>query len=125
VLFYYSFVTVPAGNFTITVNQSANPAFTLLGVQQDQAILYNANCTKNQSVQTQIAPNGSTVTFTGNVASQTTFIIGIKYTPQTLTGKQKPGGNGEVTYGFSSSVNGNQVLTSVDSILLKKKPNKP
>ena len=47
-----------------------------------------------------------------------TYIIGIKYTPDSTIGLTNPG---TVTYSFSTSINGALVFSSQDSILLKQK----
>ena len=113
VLFYYSLVTVPAGTHTISVTQTTSPSFTLFGIQKDQAILWSLNCTKVRS--------NATGTFTVTNNSATTYIIGIKYNPGTVVGKTKPGGNGQVTYTFTTSIDGVVVPTSPDSLVLKPK----
>jgi hypothetical protein len=113
VLFYYSLVTVPAGTHTISVEQTTSPSFTLFGIQKNQAILWSLNCTKVQSNAT------GTFSVTNNTA--TTYIIGIKYAPKTVVGKTKPGGNGQVTYTFTTKIDGAVVPTSPDSLVLKPK----
>jgi hypothetical protein len=113
VLFYYSLVTVPAGTHTISVEQTTSPSFTLFGIQKNQAILWSLNCTKVKS--------NATGTFTVTNNTETTYIIGIKYNPGTVVGKTKPGGNGQVTYTFSTYIDGNLVVTSPDSLVLKPK----
>ena len=114
VLFYYSLVTVSGSgtNHSISVSQTTSPNFTLFGIQQDQAVLYNANCVK--------LTNNATGTFDGLSAG--TYVVGIKYNPGTVVGQTKPGGNGEVVYTFTTSVDGSPVLASADSLTLKPKP---
>jgi uncharacterized repeat protein (TIGR01451 family) len=107
VLFYYSTVTVSADD-TITVIQSDNGSTPPLGIQQEQAILWNLDCTK--------ATNNATGTFTA--PANGTYIIGIKYTPDAVKGSPDPG---TVTYTFMTSVNGATVASSTDTIVLKKK----
>jgi hypothetical protein len=114
VLFYYSLVTVPAGTHPISVTQTTSPSFTLFGIQQDQAVLWSSNCIKVQS--------NATGSFTVTNSTQTTYIVGIKYDPGTVVGKTKPGGNGQVTYTFSTYIDGNLVVTSPDSLVLKQTP---
>jgi hypothetical protein len=111
VLFYYSLVTVPAGQHTISVDQTTSPSFTLFGIQKDQAILWSSNCTKVQS--------NKFGSFTVNNSTETTYIIGIKYDPTTVVGKPVPG---NVTYTFTTYIDGNIVSTSPDSLVLKPKP---
>jgi uncharacterized repeat protein (TIGR01451 family) len=112
VLFYYSLVTLNASG-SISVTQTANPSFTLFGIQQNQAVLYNSNCVK--------IANNATGTFLGLSAG--TYIVGIKYDPGTVVGQTKPGGNGEVVYTFTTNINGIPVASSPDSVTLKPKPN--
>jgi uncharacterized repeat protein (TIGR01451 family) len=114
VLFYYSLVTINGTGSThsISVTQTTSPAFTLFGIQQNQAILYNTNCVK--------LANNNTGTFNGLSAG--TYVIGIKYDPGTVVGQNKPGGNGEVVYTFTTNVDGSPVLASADSLTLKPKP---
>jgi hypothetical protein len=117
VLFYYSTVTVSTGD-DITVNQTVVGSTPLLSVQQDQAILWNLDCTK--AAGGTVSGNGSTVTFSDVPGG--TYIIGIKYTPDSVKGvKPNPATS---TYSFGTSVNGSLVFSSTDSVLLKKKPNK-
>ena len=113
VLFYYSLVTVSgAGTHEISVTQSTSPGFTLFGIQQNQAVLYNADCVK--------LANNATGTFAGLTAG--TYVVGIKYDPSTVIGQTKPGGNGEVVYTFTTNVDGTPVLSSPDSLTLKPRP---
>jgi uncharacterized repeat protein (TIGR01451 family) len=116
VLFYYSLVTVPAGTHTISVAQTTSPSFTLFGIQQDQAVLWSSNCTKVQS--------NATGSFTVTNTTSTTYIVGIKYDPGTVVGLNKPGGNGQVTYTFTTKIDGSDVVSSPDSLVLKQKPKK-
>jgi len=112
VLFYYNLVTVAAGD-TITVDQTDNSGSTpALGVQQ--AILWNLDCTK--AADGTVSGDGATVTFIAPATG--TYIISIKYTPETVKRTTNPG---TVTYSFSTSVNGLLVVSSLDTIVLKKK----
>ena len=113
VLFYYNTVTVSAGA-TIRVTQTDNGTSPTLGVQQNQAILWSLNCTK-VAIGT-VTAGGARVTYTNVPAG--TYIIGIKYTPDTVKGAAAPG---TVIYTFSTSVNGTLAPGSTDTIVLKKK----
>jgi hypothetical protein len=116
VFFYYSAVTVDPGTHTISVSQTTSPNFTLFGVQQDQAVLYNSNCVRVQNNAT------GTFTVTNDTGGPVSYVIGIKYDPNTVVGKTKPGGNGNVTYTFTTSIDGTTVASSPDSLVLKQKP---
>ena len=114
VLFYYSLVTLSGtAPHTISVTQTTNPAFTLFGIQQNQAVLYSyPGCVK--------LTNNASGSFSG--LSNGTYVVGIKYDPSTVVGKTKPGGNGQVVYTFTTFVDGSPVLSSPDSLTLKQKP---
>ena len=114
-----AFVTVAAGD-DITVVQSNNditsPITPTLAVQQGQAFLYNSTtCSK---VKTGTASSdGSLVTFSNVPAG--TYIIGIKYTPDSVKGASDPGG--DVIYTFQTYVEGVLVSSDTDTITLHKK----
>jgi uncharacterized repeat protein (TIGR01451 family) len=114
VLFYYSLVTLNGtAPHTISVTQTTNPSFTLFGIQQNQAVLYSyPGCVK--------LANNATGSFSG--LSNGTYVVGIKYDPSTVIGKDKPGGNGQVVYTFTTFIDGSPVLSSPDSLTLKQKP---
>jgi hypothetical protein len=61
----------------------------------------------------------STGSFTVTNSTATTYIVGIKYDPSTVVGKTKPAGN--VAYTFTTLIDGNPVLSSPDSLILKQK----
>jgi uncharacterized repeat protein (TIGR01451 family) len=120
VFFYYSKVTAPASSFTITVPESNLKSWKIIGIQQGQALLYDANCNKFDGTGTQAA-NG-TVTY--NVTGATTgaiYVVGIKYDPGTLVGQSvtksgTPPKYPTNTYSYSTSVNGSDISSSHDSI---------
>ena len=114
VLFYYSLVTLSGTEpHTISVSQTTNPGFTLFGIQQNQAVLYSyPGCVK--------LTNNNSGSFGG--LSNGTYVVGIKYDPSTVVGKDKPGGNGQVVYTFTTFIDGSPVLSSPDSLTLKPKP---
>jgi hypothetical protein len=82
------------------------------GIQQDQAVLYSTACVK--------LANNNTGIFSGLAAG--TYVVGIKYDPGTIVGQNKPGGNGQILYTFTTYVDNAAVLSSPDSVTLKQKP---
>jgi uncharacterized repeat protein (TIGR01451 family) len=120
VFFYYSKVTAPASSFTITVPESNLKSWKIIGVQQGQALLYDANCNKFDGTGTQ----GADGTVTYNVTGATTgaiYVVGIKYDPGTLVGQSvtksgTPPKYPTNTYSYSTSVNGSDISSSHDSI---------
>jgi len=121
VFFYYSKIKAPAASFTITVQQSNLLGWKVIGVQQNnQALLYDANCNKLAIVG---VPNANgTVTYTvSGTTSGATLIIGIKYDPGTLDGQSvgnKPPYPTNV-YTFTTYLNGSVFGSSQDSINVK------
>jgi uncharacterized repeat protein (TIGR01451 family) len=122
VLFYYSKITAPSAAFTITVGQSNDKSWKPMGVQNGQAILYNANCTKSSAQGKTTTGNGTTVTIAVSGATPgATYIIGIKYNPGDLVGQSVSTPFPTATYSFITALNANTILQSADTIKVNPK----
>jgi uncharacterized repeat protein (TIGR01451 family) len=119
VFFYYSKITAPSSSFTITVPETNLLNWRVILIQQGQALLYDASCTKLGITGTQNATTG-TVTYTVNGATAgATYVVGIKYDPGSLVGQpvSKSGGKYPTnTYSYSTSIDGGDIASSHDSI---------
>jgi uncharacterized repeat protein (TIGR01451 family) len=124
VFFYYTLVEAPAGaSFTVGIQQSnSGPAgWPNFAFKQGQVVLYNANCTKNdtQTITTSANDTQALITIAG-AATGTKFIVGVKYetgAPVGFSGASLP-----VTYTYKTAVNGSVLGTNTDAIVLKAKP---
>jgi uncharacterized repeat protein (TIGR01451 family) len=122
VLFYYSKITAPSAAFTITVGQSNDKSWKPMGVQNGQALLYNANCTKSSAQGKTTTGNGTTVTIAVSGATPgATYIIGIKYNPGDLVGQSVSTPFPTATYSFITALNANTILQSADTIKVNPK----
>jgi hypothetical protein len=122
VFFYYTQLTAPSSSFQVVIGQSNNnAAFPLFKVNQEQAIVWNATCTRHQNVTVTIASDGSSVTLnvSGATAGQV-YIISVKYDTASVLGTTAAG-KPSVLYSFSTSLNGNPILSSSDSLTLRSK----
>jgi uncharacterized repeat protein (TIGR01451 family) len=129
VIFYFATVTVQAGA-TLAVQQSdtradgKSPPFPLIQVAQGQAYVksYNANTNQCSTVGTFSLsdPNAPTIT----IANAGTYIVQIKYSPNSLTGYSIPNppvaAAFPVHYVWGSSVNGGSAVGAASIDLLKK-----
>jgi uncharacterized repeat protein (TIGR01451 family) len=111
VFFYYAKITVPA-NTTVTVGESQNDTAALFQIQQNQAYLFTADCTKSLTGTQNAAATGASFT----VAIAGTYIVSVKYQTKTIAGTAAPTSD-PVTYTFTTTPPG---ASSSGSVLLKK-----
>lgn len=118
VFFYYTTLTGTAGD-KVGISQDNPPTPPgAMSIQKSQAVLYSSTCTKLGSLDI----NKTNGTASGTLPSTGSFIIGVKYDPGSLSGKQPPQPNppGTGTYTFDTSRNGSEVATA--QIELEPKP---
>jgi hypothetical protein len=112
VFFYFSKVTAPSANFTITIVQTNNstngtPFFDIQ--QGNQVALYNGDCSTSNLGTLSVANGQVTLTVSGATTGQV-FVIGAKYTTKSVVGASAPV-PATVHYNFVTNVNGNPVAT--------------
>jgi hypothetical protein len=118
VFFYYTKITSPGGTLNIVIDQAndhSDPAFNF-ALLQGQVRIYDANC--GSLVTPTIGVSGGDVSFTltGTSLGQV-FIISLKYDSNSIKGlSANP--NLQVTYQFSTQVNGS-VVDAAGPLLLK------
>jgi hypothetical protein len=123
VFFYYSKVTAPAsGPFVMTIGQSNDKSWPFISSNNDQIILYDANCVRVQNVTTSYnATTGITsITVNGSYSPNAIYFISVKYDPNSLIGFI-PSGKPVVTYTFQTSINGSSIPSSGASLQLTSK----
>jgi hypothetical protein len=120
VFFYYSFVTVPAGAFTIDVKQiNDNELSKLFAVQGydkgslAQIRLYTSSC-GTVSFTPSFIDNGSGARLTGTNTSgaSATYIVSIKYDVKSIIDATYSGADLISTYTFASYINGSGTAAS-------------
>jgi uncharacterized repeat protein (TIGR01451 family) len=111
VFFYYAKITVP-DNTTVTVGESQNDTAALFQIQQNQAYLFTADCTKSATGTLNAAGTGASFT----VATGGTYIVSVKYSTKSIAGTAAPTSD-PVTYTFTTTPPG---ASSSGSVLLKK-----
>ncbi len=114
VFFYYTKVTAPRADFTVQLVQvKNNPAFPFCEVQQDQVVLYDADCNRigagsgTTAGQASVDVHGATV---GQV-----FIISVKYSLKVLVGTAI-GPAGGAHYTFRTEIDGTVVDQDPDGL---------
>ena len=107
VFFYDSKITAPSASFTINILQSNTNNWPVLTINQNQFILWDANCTKVQSVT--LSADG-TLTVNGATAGAT-YYVQVKYETSKLLGISGVG-KPTVTYLFQTSLNGGAAIPS-------------
>ena len=122
VFFYYTKVTAPGPAFTINIAQTNNNgAVPFFGVQQNnQVILYNADCSTSNLGSPPNAANGqATISVSGATAGQV-FIVSVKYTTSTVVGTTVPNPT-TVHYDFKTFIGNAQVDQDPDGLDLMQK----
>jgi uncharacterized repeat protein (TIGR01451 family) len=100
VIFYFTTITVAANNTPVSVTNTASPAFPSIEIQNGQAFVFTTGCVKVATM----TVNGGTASVTLNPG---TYIIQIKYTPNSLVGTSVSGPPYPTfTYTFTTTVNG-------------------
>ncbi len=122
VFFYYSSLTAPASSFSINILQSntSTNSFPDIPALNGQVILYlvsgtppNATCSKVLASIT-----GGPADFTISVSGATpgaTYVVGIKYNPSALRGDVPPM-PANITYSYSTKLNGTLIISSEQSV---------
>ncbi|MFN2590462.1 MAG: hypothetical protein ABR518_06805, partial [Actinomycetota bacterium] len=122
VFFYYSNVRAPSSSFAVNVNQiiTTGNFSTFFQVLNDQVVLYNPNCTKS-SLGTFSYPSSGQVllNITGATVGQR-FVIGIKYSTNSLVGATAPNPS-TVHYSFTTSIGANVVDADANGLDLRRK----
>jgi hypothetical protein len=124
VFFYYSFVTVPAGAFTIDVKQTndgdLSKLFDVQGYNPNpnkanlsQIRLFTSSC-GTVSFTPSFINNGSGARLTGTNSSgaSVTYIVSIKYDVKSITNASYSGIDNISTYTFASYVNNSATVAS-------------
>jgi uncharacterized repeat protein (TIGR01451 family) len=118
VFFYYGKIAVNASTQSFVVRQSNPSAWKPLGVQQ--AILWDANCTKTAAKLTTDATGRTTIDT--STLKTGTYYISIKYDPGVLVGAALPTPYPTVPYTFGTYLNSNPYASSNAVISFKPKP---
>jgi hypothetical protein len=116
--FYYTTITAPSKSFCVDVVQTrSNLQFKFFGIQQNnQIILWDANCTK--------VATGTTVTVgqgricISNATPGAKYVLSVKYDSKSVIGSSYTGSAPSVLYTFESKINGAPVSGSKTSINL-------
>jgi uncharacterized repeat protein (TIGR01451 family) len=119
VLFYYTAIKAPATSFSITVTETNNAGWKAMGVQQGQAILYNANCAKSGSQgKTSTDNSGVTTIQVTNATVGAIYIVGIKYSPNDIAGQKVSSPFPTATYNWITALpgNGGTIAQSTDNV---------
>jgi uncharacterized repeat protein (TIGR01451 family) len=118
VLFYYTSIKAPAASFSITVTETNNLGWKDMGVQQGQAILYDANCVKSSSQGKTSTNSGVTTIQVTNATVGASYVVGIKYSPNDLTGQKVTSPFPTATYNWITALpgNGGTIPQSTDSV---------
>jgi hypothetical protein len=124
VFFYYSSLTVPAGNSTILIHQTITTgqgSNYLFAIQQGQAVLYSSTCgntipnVSNVSITTD---GDATITLTAS--APTTVIVGVKYSASSVAGQPVPSPT-TVHYNFATILNSVTVNSNANGLDLAPK----
>jgi hypothetical protein len=123
VFFYYSFVTVPPGAFTIDVKQTndgkLDKLFTVQGYSGNtsQIRLSTSSCGTVLFTPSFIdSGSGARLTGTNSSGANATYIVSIKYEVKSIVGAAYSGANTSSTYTFASYVNGSLSAPSTGTI---------
>ena len=119
VMFYYSTI-VPDGTVTtISVDQSNNDSWPVMATDTKQVILYDSTCRKIAVKDVKI--EGSTVTLEVDNLPEGTYYLSVKYFLSSLKNYTPTDPSATVNYSFKTSLNGNLISESKDSIDLVPK----
>ena len=120
VFFYYTTVEGNGGILTALINQIPPATYpNPYSIQQNnQVIVYDANCNKLSDVSLSVADGDATVTINGTTAGAD-YIISVKYDTGSLRGLTPPAGT--VTYNFQTEVGGIVVDEDDDGLDLRAK----
>jgi len=114
VFFYWVTVTATAGQNTFTIHQNITTGnFSTFFTVASGSSAFRSDCVK---LNTQISQSGADTTVTFNASSAGTYIIGIKYSANSVVGANAPN---PTTVHYDISTNG--VPGSTDGLDLKKK----
>ncbi|HMA47212.1 MAG TPA: hypothetical protein VKP11_08440, partial [Frankiaceae bacterium] len=114
VFFYFSVVTAPRDSFRIVLMQARdNPAFPFCEVQQDQVVLYDADCNR-AALGYSTGPGQAAVDVTGAKPGQV-FVVCVKYSLKPLVGTALLPGTG-VHYSFETLIDGKVVDSDPDGL---------
>jgi len=104
VFFYWVSVTAPAGNNSFTITQTITTGnFTGKFDIASGSFVWGSNCAKvSTQLITQNTMTGA-VTAMFNAPTAGTYIIGIKYSANSVVGDPAPTGNGTVHYNFATT----------------------
>jgi hypothetical protein len=101
VFFFWFFVDVTgSGSKSFTVSQTTTPTYNHFFDDAAGSAVFTGGCTSlGGSFDTNLTTGVTTVTF--NSPGTGTYIVGIKYSANTLVGAPAPSGNGTVHYTFT------------------------
>jgi hypothetical protein len=116
VFFYYTKVS-GTKNDTVGITQTHTGDAPTIPILNGQVVLYNASTCKVLKWTVTVNPDG---TATGTLPSTGSFIIGVKYSPADLKGKQAPSPP-TVTYSFGTTLNNVVIPADAATIDVVKK----
>ncbi len=114
VFFYYTFFTAPSTQFTVNILQTkSNSAFPFIPLHQDQAALYDADCSQIGEG-TETSPGQVSLSITGATPGEG-FVVRVKYNLKALIGVYMAPGTG-CRYDFQTVINGQVVDQDPDGL---------
>jgi hypothetical protein len=116
VFFYYTKVSGTTGQ-TVGITQSHTGTAPAIPILNGQVLLYRASDCKVLKWTVTVSSDG---TATGRLPSSGDFIIGVKYSPADLKGKQAPNPQ-TVTYSFGTTLDTVPIAADAATIQLEKK----
>jgi hypothetical protein len=115
VFFYFSTVTVNAGDVVTTSQTTTNSSGKLFLLNNGHAFVFDANCNKIGKMAS--TNGGATGSFT--FATAGTYVLRLQYQTKSLAGTAAPS-PANPTYTFDTAINGVEVLPDTTSISLTK-----
>jgi hypothetical protein len=124
VMFYYSTLTASGPSLSVKVDQkSSDPSWPDLAIQDTgQVILWDATCTKVHTVD--VTDGGNPILSATGLTPGATYYLSVKYVPSSLRGtpvQEIAGEYPQVDYSFVTSLNGQEITSSWDSVTIISK----